>query len=168
MRYVTYNDLNKQLMDIEEVSKCYNNSVIVLLSHKHEEVRFILKIKEFFNVEGIDIKIDWLDPDMPQVTDKETTYKIRQYIMNWDKFILIASENSKKSLWIPWELGFADGVKGLIDIAILPITYNENKWKDREYYNIYNFLRYDEDEKLSLCNHRGVRIMSLLQWINKK
>ena len=168
MRYVTYNDLNNQLIGVENISKCYNNPVIVLLSHKHEEVSFILKIKEFFDVQGIDIKIDWLDPDMNQVTIEETTYKIRQYIRNSDKFILIASESSKQSLWIPWELGFADGVKGLIDIAILPITYNENKWKDREYYNIYDFLRYDEYERLSLCNHEGLRIMSLIQWINKK
>jgi len=165
MRYLTYKDLYNQSISIESKNLCNDKPVVVFLSHKHEEVNFVLKIKEFFDVQGIYVKVDWLDPYMPKVTSLETAYKIRQHIMHSDKFILIDSESSKESLWIPWELGFADGVKGLIDIAVLPVTYNTQEWKGREYYGIYNFLRYDENDTLSLCNPSGRRIMSLVQWL---
>jgi hypothetical protein len=48
----------------------------------------------------------------------------------------MVTENSKDSRWVPWELGYADPVKGMDHIASLPVaeTYG---FTQNEYLKIY-------------------------------
>jgi hypothetical protein len=49
------------------------------------------------------------------------------------------SSNSSNSKWIPWELGFMDGLKDRV--AIFPISGNyQNSYSGTEYLGIYPFL----------------------------
>lgn len=59
---------------------------------------------------------------MPSQTSSETAQKLKQRINRSNKFVLLATPGSIRSIWIPWELGLADGVKGLNKIAILPLV----------------------------------------------
>jgi len=52
---------------------------------------------------------------------------------------MLASKNSQQSKWVPWELGLADGVKTLKNIALLPASDSEDDttWTSWEYLGLY-------------------------------
>lgn len=111
----------------------------VFLSHKHDEPQeLIKKVKGFFAEQGASLYIDWLDKDMPQITNAETAEKLKDKIKQTEKFIILATPNSIQSVWIPWEIGLADQIKGLENITILPVVNDENNWARREYYQLYS------------------------------
>lgn len=57
---------------------------------------------------------------MPEEPNRETAGRIQAAIRNSDVFLFLATENSMSSRWCPWELGYADGVKPLDSIAVVP------------------------------------------------
>ena len=56
-----------------------------------------------------------------------------------ERFVLLVTRNSKGSIWIPWELGLADGTKGVPAVAIFPVapTVYDQAWSEQEYLGIY-------------------------------
>lgn len=86
------------------------------------------------------VYIDWLDNQMPRTINATTASLLKQKITASNKFIVLATPNSIESIWIPWELGIADGTKGLNRIAILPVVQYSGTWQEREYYGIYNVI----------------------------
>lgn len=71
---------------------------------------------------GVSIYVDSMDEGKPDVVSGETANKIKGKIREQKKFLVMATENSKDSRWVPWELGFADPVKGMDHIAAFPIA----------------------------------------------
>jgi len=52
----------------------------------------------------------------------------------------LATQNSKESTWIPWELGLSDGYITYQNTIILPVTESANKWDEVEYYGVYGHI----------------------------
>ncbi len=78
-----------------------------------------------------------MDGEMPARTSAETAHKIKAKIREHDKFIILVTENSKDSRWVPWELGIADGEKGIPRIASFPIRNDDKEFDGNEYFSIY-------------------------------
>lgn len=150
MSYLTYDMLSKQKSILEKkasINKSFTESFEIkpkiFLSHKHDDKEYIKATIGFLLEQGVspdEVYIDWLDSSMPPTTSSDTATKLKEKIRESEKFIVLATPESIKSIWIPWELGIADATKGISDIAILPITRNALEWKDREYYGIYNTI----------------------------
>lgn len=147
MPYLTYSYLEdyksdfKKAFDINEgFKKTASYKRKVFLSHRHKDKEVVRKVIGFLNDLNSEVYIDWLDHSMPEKTNAETAKKIKQSIKDCDKFILLATENSLESKWIPWELGIGDILKGIDKIAILPITRLDKNWPEREYYQIYGTI----------------------------
>lgn len=147
-KYLTFNALSSvlkkyvssyELNEIRQATATAGNRITVFLSHRHTEDQSLIKeVKGFFAEQGASVYIDWLDKDMPKVTNGETAEKLKTKISQCKKFIILATPESIESIWIPWEIGLADRTKGLPNIAILPIVNDENNWDRREYYLLYN------------------------------
>lgn len=117
----------------------YERKVMVFLSHRHSESEQLIKqVRGFFASMGAAVYIDWLDTDMPAVTSAETAEKLKKRIAASQKFVVLATPQSIESIWIPWEIGLADQIKGLDNIAILPIIHENTTWEKREYYQLYS------------------------------
>ena len=87
---------------------------------------------------GVSVYVDWQDYEMPKNTNGTTATKIKEKIRQNDKFILLATESAINSKWCNWELGYGDAHKYFKNIAILPITNNEdNSFSGTEYLQIY-------------------------------
>lgn len=97
----------------------------VFLSHSHQDADLVLAAVNFLLTLGVEVYVDWLDGSMPAVTSGETAAKIKAKIVECQRFAVLLSENSVGSKWVPWELGYADGVKDINKIAIMPIRRNE-------------------------------------------
>ena len=145
-RFLTYEQLRRpenlyeHRYDSQQIFKHnYSESITVFLSHRHtENTELLNQVRGFFASLGAKLYIDWMDKDMPPVTSGETALKLKYRIKSSKKFIVLATPESIYSIWIPWEIGLADQIKGLDNVAILPIVHDDGLWKNREYYQLYN------------------------------
>ncbi len=133
----------------ENMTLKYSN---VFLSHSSDDEQYLPYVINFLETYGGSVYIDKKDNSLPTITNHDTAIKLKQRIQTINKFVLFATENSKNSKWIPWELGLADGIKDYSKIAIFPSVENSNeeKWADREYLGIYQKIA-----RGSIQNGRG-------------
>ena len=119
------------------------------LSHSHLDQELALGLKRKFASAGITLYIDWLDLTMPAQTNVETARKIQEAISTCVYFLYLVTANSSKSIWCPWELGYADGIKrGLRDrIYVVPTIGDDNIERGKEYLGLYRVMDlYREDD----------------------
>ena len=108
----------------------------IFLSHSHKDKDLIQPAIAFLRSHGVKVYVDWMDEGMPDVVSGETAKKIKQKIGEQKKFLVLVTENSKDSRWVPWELGYADPVKGMSHIASFPVAEKED-FAQNEYMRIY-------------------------------
>jgi hypothetical protein len=108
----------------------------IFLSHSHKDKDLIHPAIAFLRSHGVKVYVDWLDAGMPDVVSGDTANKIKEKIKEHKKFLVLVTENSKDSRWVPWELGFADPTKGMAHIASFPVAEKED-FAQNEYMKIY-------------------------------
>ncbi len=145
-KYITFEQLKNESR-VASITESNNiiaksesqNNKNVFLSHSSKDKDYLPHVISFLENYGGFIYIDKLDQSLPNTTNHETAVKLKERIIGINKFVLFATENSKDSKWMPWELGIADGIKKYYDIAILPSAENmyEENWAEQEYLGIY-------------------------------
>ena len=145
-------NLDSIILESNQELESENNDYDIFLSHSKLDEELVLGIKISLEEMGYSVYIDWIDDkqlDRRQVnTNTAQTLKNR---MNKSKsLIFVTTENSIRSIWMPWELGYFDGHKGRV--AILPIKKNNNdtEYKGQEYLGIYPYITIDGFNKLEL------------------
>lgn len=174
MSFLTYEFLqehNEQLLATRRINEMnsvnYSAKVNVFLSHKHDEpITLINQVRNFFMSLNADLYIDWLDKNMPQVTSEETANRLKLKLKQSDKFIVLATPKSISSIWIPWEIGLADQIKGLSNVAILPVVHKSDNWERREYYKIYSKIEQISGEWRVISPQYNYSGTNLLKWLN--
>ncbi len=109
------------------------------LSHSSKDEDLVLGAIRILDNHGATVYVDEIDPEMPPYTTDETAALLKKRIHQASRFVLLASKNSKESKWVPWELGVADGDKGLDRIALFPAsdTSYDTAWASWEYLGLY-------------------------------
>lgn len=74
---------------------------------------------------------------MPSKPNRETAQKIKEKIKRFDWFLYLATANSASSRWCPWEIGYADGVKNIDKIVIIPTRDSAGRNHGNEYLDLY-------------------------------
>lgn len=115
----------------------------IFLSHSYKDKEVILGLKGFIESLGYSVYIDWVvDSQLDRTSVTKDTAKLLKERMKNSKCLFYAfSMNSPNSVWMPWELGIFDGIKGTV--AVLPIndtTYVQNEFKGQEYLGIYPYV----------------------------
>jgi hypothetical protein len=112
------------------------------LSHSSKDEDLVVGAIELLRNHGATVYVDTVDPAMPPTTNKETAAVLKRRIGQARRFVLLASENSKASTWVPWELGIADGCKGMSHIALFPAVDlgRDAQWRSWEYMGLYNCI----------------------------
>lgn len=77
---------------------------------------------------------------MPDKPDRRTAERIQQRIIELDWFFFLATDNSMRSRWCPWEIGYADGKKPLDSILILQTKDSLGHYYGNEYLQLYRHL----------------------------
>lgn len=106
------------------------------LSHSHRDKELALNVETYLNNAGVQVYIDWLDETMPEKPNRETAQRIKERIKGTDIFLFLATVNSTTSRWCPWEIGYADGVKHIDQIVIIP-TLSAGSTYGNEYIDLY-------------------------------
>src|SRR6266487_6505671 len=119
----------------------YEAEVTIFLSHSHKDRALIEPALAFLRSHGVKLYVDWMDEGMPDVVSGETAKKLKERIQQQKKFLVLVTENSKDSRWVPWELGYADPVKGMDHIASFPVAEHSD-FAQNEYMKIYPKIQY--------------------------
>ncbi len=131
----------KQAIEGKAYAKSYAK-VVVFLSHSHYDRELIEMAEQLLTINGSSVYIDHRDPELHDPPSSYTALKIREKIKSCQKFVMVASDNARASKWVPWELGYADGMKEAKDIAILPVQETSGSWKGTEYVGLYPTIEF--------------------------
>jgi hypothetical protein len=123
----------------------------IFLSHRYLDAARIRALKDKLEDDyGYSVYVDWIEDTQlsrDNIT-KETAQQIRKRMSNCKSLILAYSDNSSESLWIPWEMGYFDGLKRLVSIMPIverPTSYNDYQYIGQEYLGIYSYITEEHD-----------------------
>lgn len=146
----------------------------VFLSHSSKDAARILGVVQFLRDYGVNVYIDKLDDALPKKTSPETGARLKQRIGECRKFIVLVSENSKESKWIPWELGIGDEKKTIRNVALLPTveTSQNVDWPEQEYMGLYprivlNKFKGQENPVWMVLDHHKNEGTELKEWLKR-
>ncbi|MGF6575175.1 hypothetical protein ABH945_007304 [Paraburkholderia sp. GAS333] len=142
-----------------EAAASVDETFDVFLSHSsNEPEEILLGVKGLLEDRGLKVYVDkYADPQLsPEDVTRETAEVLRGRMRRSNTLLYVYSRHSRKSRWMPWELGFFDGLKGTV--GVLPVTQKqETTFKGEEYLNLYPYV--------DLAPMKGETKDSL--WINK-
>jgi hypothetical protein len=120
----------------------------IFLSHCFKDRDLADGLTEQFESLGYTVYIDWReDPQLNRShVNRETARVLRQRLETSKALFYVTSENAGESRWMPWELGYMDGVKRTA--AILPVTERAdqgNGFDGQEYLGLYPYITVSND-----------------------
>ncbi len=115
-------------------------SQTAFLSHSTLDKDLAVGLQVLLHEAGWEVYIDWqhneLFGDRPTI---EHSKELQRRMQQCEWFIYLATENSSKSRWCPWEIGFANAKKG--DNAIVVVqTSDDRHTYGSEYLNLYRHI----------------------------
>lgn len=121
----------------------------IFLSHSAEDSEVVLGIREILVGLGLSVYVDWIDD--PQLDKGNVTAAnadmLRRRMRSSKSLIFLTTKNSVASRWMPWELGYFDGLRTGF-IGILPVVdYAGAPFSGQEYLGLYPLV-----ERLSLTS----------------
>lgn len=121
------------------------DSYDIFLSHSYNDRAIIPALKAELEKLNYKVYVDWIDDKLlSRDSVSKDTAKVLQKRMKQSKCLIYAtSENSSNSRWMPWELGYFDGIKDKM-VGILPIKKYGNNFRDdfkgEEYLGLYYYI----------------------------
>lgn len=111
----------------------------IFLSHSSKDNDLLPGVVLVLQNHGGRVYVDLGDKRLPEPPSIDTAQILRGSIREMRRFVLLVSPNSKGSIWIPWELGLADGQKSTAAVALFPVVQKvtETKWAEQEYLGLY-------------------------------
>ncbi|KWU48657.1 toll/interleukin-1 receptor domain-containing protein [Pseudomonas palleroniana] len=124
------------------------DSFDIFLSHSSSDADLVIGIKKLLEQRGKRVYVDWVDDpelDRSRVT-KDTAARLRHRMVQSESLFYVATDNATNSKWMPWELGFFDGLKH-DKVRILPVLLSANQRFDgQEYLSLYPVVSKEELE----------------------
>lgn len=127
---------------LSETTATAHDTFDVFLSHSSAEPESIL-LGIFCMLEdrGLSVYVDkYSDPNLsPDQVTADTAQVLRERMHQSNALLYLYSQYSKRSRWMPWELGFFDGLNG--KVGVIPVTRDqEEDFKGEEYLSLYPYV----------------------------
>lgn len=136
--------LNESTKFFSEKSKTHT-SFDIFLSHSFLDKDDVEGLYIELTRMGFIVYVDWIvDPELDRKNvTKESATLIRNRMKISKTLLLAISVNASVSKWMPWELGFVDGLTSRC--AIIPVSDSTlnvpNSYKGFEYLSLYPFIK---------------------------
>lgn len=125
----------------EDTASAYQRFDVFLSHSSAEPEHILLGIKATLEDLSLSVYVDrYSDPYLsPENVTPETATILRERMRSSNALLYVYSQHSTSSRWMPWELGFFDGLKGTV--GILPVTINSyDQFKREEYLGLYPYV----------------------------
>ena len=113
----------------------------VFLSHSSLDAKDVLGLCRALRQEfGLTVYLDLDDEQLDANEITPDTARVLRQRMKYSRALLYAaSTNASASKWMPWELGYFDGLKGAV--AVVPIGEDSNEnYEGQEYLGLYPYI----------------------------
>lgn len=111
----------------------------VFLSHSYQDAEVIHGIKSIIESLGLKVYVDWIDDaglDRGKVSTR-TARILRERMKACSCLVYVHSPNATESVWMPWELGYFDGLRPSY-VWILPlVSERDSEFQGQEYLGLY-------------------------------
>lgn len=111
----------------------------VFLSHSMRDAELVTGIKTILEERGLKVYVDWINDkamDRTKVTP-ETAAILRKRMKQSATLLYVATESAGGSKWMPWELGYFDGLKNG-KVAVVPLMDSPTElFQGQEYLGLY-------------------------------
>lgn len=111
----------------------------IFLSHSIADAELVLGVKYLLEQRGLKVYVDWKNDaqlDRSAVTP-ETADLLRNRMGQSASLLYLSTEAASNSKWMPWELGYFDGLRGG-HVAVMPLVDDANdKFRGQEYLGLY-------------------------------
>jgi len=139
----------------------------IFLSHAMRDAGLVLGVKSVLEAAGKTVYVDWIgDPKLDRnAVTGETAEMLRQRMRKSDALFYLHSRHSLASRWMPWELGFFDGLNG--NVAVLPLIppSGELDFSGQEYLELYPKIDFTEMSSTpNIYVNRSVRTETSLRF----
>jgi len=116
----------------------------IFLSHSFLDKAEVQGLYQELTDFGYSVYVDWIiDPNLDRTNvTKESATLIRNRMKSSKSLLLAISMNAAMSKWMPWELGFVDGLRNRC--AIIPVSKDRippKSFKGTEYLLLYPFIK---------------------------
>lgn len=143
----------------------------IFLSHSSNDAELIAGLKLEIEDIGFSVYVDWIDDPLlsRENVTKETALVLQERMKKCKSLIYAFTENASNSKWMPWELGYFDGLKGTA--AVLPISRTtKSSFQGTEYLGIYYYVQIDntsDTNKTALWVHETLtKYIIYNSWLN--
>lgn len=142
----------------------------IFLSHASEDAIIIKAVRDELTDAGYSVYVDWIDdPQLERSHVNTATAALLRDRMKQCKSLLFATSSAaRKSVWMPWELGFMDAFTKT-RVAIVPIVPDDDAdkgFKGQEYLGLYPYL---DKTHASLFIHRdSSHWVSFSNWLRQE
>jgi hypothetical protein len=106
------------------------------LSHSHLDQEKAKGLQVLLAEAGWDVFIDWEHNVLDERPNRDTARWLQSAIQACDWLFYLATANSAKSRWCPWEIGYADGKKDLRAIVVISTSDGSSTYGS-EYLDLY-------------------------------
>ncbi|WP_417610287.1 TIR domain-containing protein [Owenweeksia hongkongensis] len=133
--------INESIMEQRLSAYVSSKSYDIFLSHSSSDARHVYGLKLELEDRGYSVYVDWIeDPELDRSHVSKVNAEYLRKRMKQCKSLLYAfSKNAASSTWMPWELGYFDGIKGTV--AVLPISKSDdNGFSGNEYLSLYPYI----------------------------
>lgn len=115
----------------------------IFLSHCFRDLEYLLGLKNMLEEMEYTVYTDWdADSDLNRrAVTSDTAQVLRQRMKDCRCLFYAVSDTSSESKWMPWELGYSDGLHG--KVAILPVVDRDEDSEDYrglEYLGLYPYV----------------------------
>lgn len=115
----------------------------IFLSHARLDAEHVLALKYALESMGHSTFVDWVDDhqlDRSRVTT-ETAARLRAHMQRSQTLFYAVSEPARDSKWMPWELGYFDGLRGKAAVLpVLDVDPGRDEYRGQEYLGLYPFV----------------------------
>lgn len=145
----SYEYLSNRAIKKASIKDIQDDSFDIFLSHSYNDKEMIPALKYKLEEMGYSVYVDWITDRLLSREDvNKKTAEVLQKRMQQSKCLVYAtSENSQNSRWMPWELGYFDGIKSKM-VGVLPIKKENSSFNSdfegEEYLGLYFYITIDK------------------------
>lgn len=111
--YFSLNESERRMFSV-------SSSKRVFVSHKKEDRDLAKKVADYIMDAGIDVYFDEYDTTINRDDPKSVVEAIKRGMQHSTHMIVIFTNKTLSSTWVPWEIGYGDATK--TDICILKMN----------------------------------------------